>query len=331
MDSIKWHRRGIAKEAVSFLLALGLFAATALAQNALPTQVEVDKRVEALLSKLTLDEKITLLGGMEDFFTRPIPRLGIPSLKMSDGPLGVHDYGPTTAYPAGIALAASWDEDLAKRVGVSMGRDARARGVHFILAPGVNIYRSPLNGRNFEYFGEDPYLAPRMAVGVIEGIQSQDVIATAKHFMANNAEYGRMDHSSDLDERTMREIYLPAFEASVREAKVGALMDAYNLVNGVYMTQNGFLNDTIVRKEWGFRGIMMSDWGATHDGIAAANNGLDLEMPFSAFMNAKTLLPAIQSGEVKETTIDEKVRRMLRTAIEFSFFDRTQTDISIPQ
>lgn len=295
-----------------------------------PRNAGIEQRVEALLGKLTLEEKITLLGGVNDFYTRPIPRVGIPSFRMSDGPTGVHDYGPTTAYPAGVLLAASWDTDLACRVGISMGQDARARGVHFILAPGMNIYRSPLNGRNFEYFGEDPYLASRMAVGVIEGIQSQGVIATAKHFIANNSEYGRMDHSSDMDERTMREIYLPAFEASVREAKVGALMDAYNLVNGVYMTQNNLINVQIAKKEWGFDGIIMSDWGATHDGIAAANNGLDLEMPAPAFMNSSTLLPAIKSGVVSEATIDDKVRRMLRLAFEFGFFDRHQTDTSIP-
>ena len=329
MKLVKKTTREIARLGVIFLAAMLLQAAVT-AQNAQPTQAEIDKRVEALLGKLTLDEKILLLGGINDFFTQPIPRAGIPSLKMSDGPMGVHDYGPTTAYPAGIALAASWDEDLAKRVGISMGKDARARGVHIILAPGMNIYRSPLNGRNFEYFGEDPFLASRMAVGMIEGIQSQGVMATAKHFIANNSEYGRMDHSSDLDERTMREIYLPAFEASVKEAKVGALMDAYNLVNGLYMTQNGLLNETIARKEWGFRGIMMSDWGATHDGIGAANNGLDLEMPSAAYMNAETLLPALKKGDVKLATIDEKVRRILRTAIEFGFFDRPQLDSSIP-
>jgi beta-glucosidase len=328
MKLVKKTLQEIARLGVIFMAAMLLQAAVT-AQNAQPA-TEIDKRVESLLGKLTLDEKILLIGGINDFFTQPIPRVGIPSLKMSDGPMGVHDYGPTTAYPAGIALAASWDEDLAKRVGISMGKDARARGVHIILAPGMNIYRSPLNGRNFEYFGEDPFLASRMAVGVIEGIQSQGVMATAKHFIANNSEYGRMDHSSDLDERTMREIYLPAFEASVKEAKVGALMDAYNLVNGVYMTQNGLLNETIARKEWGFRGIMMSDWGATHDGIGAANNGLDLEMPSAAYMNSSTLLPALQRGEVKSATIDEKVRRILRTAIEFGFLDRPQLDSGIP-
>jgi beta-glucosidase len=329
MKLVKKTLRETARLGLIFMAAM-LLQAAGTAQNARPTLTEIDQRVEILIGKLTLEEKILLLGGINDFFTQPIPRVGIPSLKMSDGPMGVHDYGPTTAYPAGIALAASWDEDLAKRVGISMGRDARARGVHIILAPGMNIYRSPLNGRNFEYFGEDPFLASRMAVGVIEGIQSQGVMATAKHFIANNAEYGRMDHSSDLDERTMREIYLPAFEASVKEAKVGALMDAYNLVNGVYMTQNGLLNETIARKEWGFRGIMMSDWGATHDGIGAANNGLDLEMPSAAYMNSGTLLPALQQGDVKLATIDEKVRRILRTAIEFGFLDRPQLDGSIP-
>jgi beta-glucosidase len=291
---------------------------------------EIEKRVDVLLGKMTLDEKITLLGGVDDFYTRPIERLGIRALRMSDGPLGVHDYGPTTAYPAGIALAASWDTELAQRVGTMMGKDARGRGVHFILAPGMNIYRAPMNGRNFEYFGEDPYLAARMAVSLIQGIQAQGVIATAKHFAANNQEYGRMDHSSDVDERTLREIYLPAFEASVKEAKVGAIMDAYNPVNGVYMTQNEYLNTTVARKQWGFDGIMMSDWGATHDGIAAANGGLDLEMPSAAFMNKQTLLPAIRRGEVSVATIDNKVRHILRKAMQFGFYDREQTDASVP-
>jgi beta-glucosidase len=156
------------------------------------------------------------------------------------------------------------------------------------------------------------------------------VIATAKHFAANNQEYGRMDHSSDVDERTLREIYLPAFEAAVKEAKVGAIMDAYNLVNGVYMTENTYLNKTIARKEWRFDGIMMSDWGATHNGIAAANGGLDLEMPSPLFMNKQTLLPAIQRAEVSAATIDEKVRHILFKAIQFGFYDREQTDLTIP-
>ncbi len=291
---------------------------------------EVDKRVDSILSRMTLEEKITYIGGINNFFIRPVPRLGIPELKMSDGPLGVHDYGPTTAYAAGIALAASWDTDLARRVGTMMGDDARARGVHFILAPGMNIYRAPMCGRNFEYLGEDPFLASRIAVPLIRGIQSRRVIATAKHFMGNNQEYDRHNISSNIDERTLREIYLPAFEASVKEGKIGAIMDSYNPVNGIHMTQNDYLNNQILRKEWGFRGILMSDWDATYDGVAAANGGLDLEMPTGRFMNPQTLVAAVQEGKVSLATIDEKVRRILRTAIEFGFFDSPQQDVSIP-
>lgn len=332
-QNMEWNRHtraGLLLCAALTTSVLLLSATENLVQTAHPSAADVEKRVETLLNKMTVEEKITLIGGINDFYTRAIPRLGVPALRMSDGPMGVHDYGETTAYAATIALAASWDTDLARRVGISMGQDARARGVHIILAPGMNIYRAPMNGRNFEYLGEDPYLASRMAVQFIEGMQSQGVIATAKHFAANNMEYGRMDHSSDVDERTLREIYLPAFEASVKEARVGALMDAYNLVNGTFMTQNGYLNNTIAKKEWGFDGILMSDWEATHDGVAAANNGLDLEMPSPAFMNAKTLLPAIQRGEVNIAIIDDKVRRILRKAIEFGFLDHEQTDARIP-
>ncbi|MGD1081335.1 MAG: glycoside hydrolase family 3 C-terminal domain-containing protein [Candidatus Sulfotelmatobacter sp.] len=315
----------------SFAVAIALLLVVQFGMaQATPSKADVEKRVDLILGKMTLDEKIEFIGGINDFYTRPIPRLGIPSLCMSDGPMGVHDYGLTTAYPAGIALAASWDVDLAERFGTSMGKDARARGVHFILGPGMNIYRGPMNGRNFEYFGEDPFLASRMAVSVIRGIQGQRVIATAKHFAGNNSEFARTTLSSDIDERTLREIYLPAFEASVKEANVGAVMDAYNLVNGTYMTQNDHLNNEILKKEWAFDGILMSDWGATHDGLAAANGGLDLEMPSPTFMNRDALLPALKEGKTSEATIDDKVRRILRKAIEFGFFDRPQNDRNIP-
>jgi beta-glucosidase len=320
-------KKNFAAVIVSFLLLLVPFSAS---QATLPPSVDVEKRVNTILGKMTLEEKITIIGGIHDFYTRPISRLGIPSLRMSDGPLGVHDYGPTTAYPAGIALAASWDPELAKRVGTAMGKDARARGVHFILAPGMNIYRAPMCGRNFEYFGEDPFLASRVAVSLIEGIQGQQVIATAKHFAGNNQEFDRYNMSSDIDERTLREIYLTAFEASVKEAKVGAVMNSYNLLNGVHATQNNHLNNEILKKEWGFDGILMSDWDSTHDGIGAANGGLDLEMPSPAFMNQATLVPAIQAGKVSVATIDDKVRRILRKAIQFGFFDRAQVLSDLP-
>jgi beta-glucosidase len=298
-----------------------------------PPQNDIDQRVEKIVSQMTLEEKIDYIAGNEspkasNMFIRDIPRLGLPLFKMSDGPLGVRTWGPSTGYPAGISMAATWDTALEHEVGVEMGKDALARGVDFILGPGMNIYRAPMCGRNFEYFGEDPFLASRMAVAVIEGIQSQHVSATAKHFMGNNQEWNRHNVSSDIDERTMREIYLPAFEASVKEAHVGSLMDSYNLVNGVHATQSSYLMTDIAKKEWGFRGIIMSDWDATYDGVAAANAGLDLEMPNGKFMNRAALLPAVQQGKVSVATIDDKVRRILRIAMEFGFIERANTEPS---
>jgi len=316
-------------KSLAAVILIFIFCSTLIAQSK-PSAAEIDKRVNALLVQMTLEEKIDYIGGIDDFNIRAIPRLGIPSLRMSDGPIGVHDYGLTTAYAAGITLAASWDADLARRVGAAMGMDARARGVHFILGPGMNIYRAPMGGRNFEYFGEDPFLASRMAVGVVEGMQSQQVLATIKHYAANNQEFDRNKVGSDVDERTLREIYLPAFEAAVREAKAGAVMDSYNPVNGIHSAQNGHLNIDILRHDWGFDGIVMSDWDATYDGVASANNGLDLEMPAGRFMSRATLIPAIKEGKVSEATIDDKVRRILRKAIEYGFFDRPQTDNSVP-
>src|SRR3954453_6998565 len=172
----------------------------------------IEQRVESILGQMTLEEKIDLLGGVDDFFIRGIPRVHLPRMKMADGPIGVRNFGPATAMAGGISLAATWDPALAERVGTEIGRDARAKGVHFLLGPGVNIYRAPMNGRNFEYFGEDPFLASAIAVGYVKGVQSQGVSATVKHFMANNSEFDRHNTDSIIDERTMREIYLPAFE-----------------------------------------------------------------------------------------------------------------------
>jgi beta-glucosidase len=292
---------------------------------------EVDAQINAMMAKMTLQDKLELIGGVDGFFIRALPDPGLPRLKMADGPMGVRNFGPATAMAGGINLAATWDQELAKRVGEQIGRDARAKGVNFVLGPGVNIYRAPMNGRNFEYFGEDPYLASRIAVGYIEGMQSKGVSATIKHFMGNNSEYARHDTNDVIDERTMREIYLPVFEAAVKKAHVGAVMDSYNLVNGEHMTQNKMLNTDILKKEWGFSGVLMSDWFATYDGVAGANSGMDLEMPAGAFMNPKTIGAAIESGKVSVATIDDKVRRILRLAIESHWLDRDQTDPSIPR
>ena len=279
-----------------------------------------------MLSRMTLEEKIDLIGGVDGFFVRGMPSLGVPPLKMADGPMGVRNYGPATAMPAGINLAATWDTGLADRVGEQIGRDARAKGVNFLLGPGVNMRRAPMNGRGFEYFGEDPYLASRIAVGYIEGVQSKGVSATIKHFMGNDSEYSRHSVDDIIDERTLREIYLPVFEAAVKEAHVGAVMNSYNLVGGAHMTQNPFLDSEILKKEWGFRGVLMSDWFSTYDGVAAANAGLDLEMPAGAYMNRDVLLPAVKDGRVSVATIDDKVRRILRLAVEFQWAAREQTD-----
>ena len=311
------------------LILLNIALISTWAQQPSASSPAIEARVDALLKQLSLDEKIDLIGGSDDFYIRQIKHIGLPALKMSDGPIGVRNYGPSTTF-GGIGLAATWDLDLAQRMGAVIGQDARARGVHFMLGPGVNISRSPLCGRNFEYFGEDPFLASRTAVAYILGMQSQGVSATIKHFMGNNQEFLRHDGDSIIDERTMREIYLPTFEAAVKEAHVGAIMDSYNLINGQHATQNGFLNNDVVKKEWGFEGIIVSDWDATYDGVAAANGGLDLEMPAGKFMNRATLLPAVKAGKVSEATIDDKVRRILRTAIRFGWLDREQTDSSVP-
>jgi beta-glucosidase len=312
--------------AVCLLPILLCCSLTVFAQAPLPDSPAIEAKAIALVSKLSLEQKIDLLGGEDSMFTHAMPAIGLPRFKMSDGPVGVRTWGPTTAYPGGAALAASWDPALARRIGEGLGRDARARGVHFLLGPGVNIARSPLDGRNFEYFSEDPFLNGAIVTGYIEGVQSQGVIATVKHFALNNQEYNRHNVDVKADERTMREIYLPAFEAAVTKAHVDAVMNSYNLVNGAHATQNEFLNLKVLKGEWGFQGILMSDWDATYDGVAAANNGLDLEMPSARFMNAETLLAAVKAGEVKESTIDDKVQRLIRTALRYGFLDRPQFD-----
>ncbi len=324
-------RKSLRAAAAALVLLFNTLVPARAQTTAQQTASQTDARVEAILAKMTLEEKIDMLGGTDGFFVRDLPRLGLPRLKMADGPLGVRNFGPATAMAGGVSLAATWNPQLAERVGTEIGRDARAKGVHFLLGPGVNIYRAPMNGRNFEYFGEDPFLASRIVVGYIKGVQSQGVSATVKHFMANNSEFDRHNTDSVVDERTMREIYMPAFEAAVKEARVGAMMDSYNLVNGEHASQNHHILTDIAKQEWGFDGLMMSDWFATYDGVAAANGGQDLEMPGPAFMNARTLLPAVEQGKVSQATIDEHVRRILRTAARFGWLDRDQTDPSIPR
>ncbi len=310
----------------SFLAA----ALTAAAQLYKDPSARAEDRVEDLLGRMTLEEKIDYIGGFNGFYIREIERLGVPQIKLTDGPVGTHKDGRSTAYPAGVLTASTWNRPLVYELGKQLGRDSRARAVHVLLGPGMNILRAPMCGRNFEYFTEDPYLNAETACAYVNGLQDQGVVATLKHFAANNQEWDRNNVSSDIDERTLHEIYLPAFKAAIQKAHAGSIMDSYNPVNGVHATQNGYLNNTVLRDMWGFDGVVMSDWSATYDGVEAANGGLDLEMPRAKCMNREVLIPAISEGKVSEKTIDDKVRRILHMIFTYGFFDNAQHDPSIP-
>lgn len=292
---------------------------------------DVEQRAEKILAQMTLKEKIDYLGGYKSFSIRPVERLGLPEIRMADGPQGVRNNTQSTMFPCGIAAAATWDRQLVHKMGEGLGQDCRARGVHILLGPGVNIYRSPVCGRNFEYFGEDPYLASETAVQYIKGVQSQGVVATIKHFAANNQEWDRHNVSSDVDERTMQEIYWTTFRKAVRDAKVGAVMNSYNLINGVHASEYGHMNIDVLRNMWGFKGILMSDWVSVYSAVGPANGGLDLEMPSAKYMTYENLSRAIETGLVKESTIDNKVRHILQTIIAFGFLERPQMDKSISE
>jgi len=307
------------------LLAL-MVNARILAQASTPDSPAIEAKAKAMLAKLSLEQKIELLGGIDNMYTRPMPVIDLPRFKMSDASVGVRTWGPTTAYAGGVALAATWDIDFARKLGESLGKDSRARSVNFLLGPGVNIARAPVGGRNFEYLSEDPYLNGALAVPFIQGVQSQGVIATVKHYALNNQEYNRHDSSSDVDERTMREIYLPAFEPAVVKGKVDSVMNSYNQINGIHATQHEQLNNKILKGEWGFDGVLMSDWDATYDAVGAANYGLDLEMPSPKYMNSRNLVPAVKSGQVKESTIDDKLLRLFRAELRYAFTSRPQFD-----
>jgi beta-glucosidase len=283
-----------------------------------------EAKVEALIARMTLEEKIQMLHGANRRgfigYVPAIPRLGIPELALTDGPAGVR-HGPGTAFPAPVALAATWDRSLAQEYGAALGAETKAKGQNILLAPMVNIVRVPEGGRNFETFGEDPYLTAQLASAEIRGIQSQGVMAEVKHYAANNQEKDRLQVSAEVDERTLREIYLPAFEAAVKEAKVGSVMAAYNKVNGTFSSENTHLLKDILKGEWGFDGFVVSDWGATHSTVEAANNGLDIEMPGDKYFG-QPLLAAVQQGQVSQATIDDKVRRILRMMVRFGFLER---------
>lgn len=290
--------------------------------------VRLRKEAEELAKQLTLDEKIGMIHGAELFRTAPVERLGIPALVMSDGPMGVRqEFEPdswkgignnddyVTYLPCNSALASTWNRDLARAAGEVLGAEARGRGKDVILGPGVNIKRSPLCGRNFEYFSEDPFLTKEMATSYIQGVQNWDVAACVKHFAANNQETERLWVDVKIDERALREIYLPAFHDAVKKGRSYTVMGAYNQINGEHCCQSDFLLNRILREEWGYDGVVISDWGGVHDTEAAAYSQLDIEMSvtndFDEYYMAEPLKKQIREGKIKEEAVDEKVIRIL--------------------
>lgn len=284
------------------------------------SSVPLEERVNDLLPRLTLEEKLDLLSGT-GFASKPLPRLGIPSLDMTDGPVGVR-WEKSVAFPASIMLAATFDTALARQYGAALARETKAKGRNTILGPCVNINRIPNGGRNFESYGEDPFLTSRIAVSYVKGVQQEGVVATTKHFAVNNQETDRMTVNAVVDKRSLYEIYFPAFKAAVQEAKTEAIMCAYNKLNGPYCSENEMLLNTVLKKEWKFDGLVMSDWGAVHSTEGVATYGLDLEMPGGDFLTKEKLMPLVTSGKVKEAVIDDKLRRLFRVMFRMGYFDR---------
>ena len=278
--------------------------------------------IERIIGKLTIEEKAALVAGTDFMFTNPVPRLGVPSLRMSDGPHGLRvqkeggDNGvtasePATSVPTAATVASSWEPENSRLIGVAIGKEAHKYGIHVVLGPGANIKRNPLAGRNFEYFSEDPYLAGKMAAAEVDGIQSEGVGVSVKHFALNNAENFRFMGNSVADERAIREIYLKVFEMVVKDAHPATMMCAYNAINGEYCSQNKWLLTDVLRKEWGFDGLVMTDWGAMHDRVRSLRAGLDLEMPGDTAICRKWILDSVKDGSLPMEVLDEAVKNVL--------------------
>ena len=286
--------------------------------------------IKALISQLTLEEKAGLCSGADFWHTKAVERLGIPASMVSDGPhglrkqddkvdhLGVNDSIKAVCFPAASATAASFDKAMLTRMGEAIGDSCQHEGLSVVLGPAVNIKRSPLCGRHFEYFSEDPYLAGKLSAAFIHGVQSRNVGTSIKHFAANSQEHRRMSSSSEVDERTLREIYLPAFETAVKEEQPWTVMCSYNRLNGVFASENPWLLTDVLRKEWGFEGYVVSDWGAVSDRVAGLAAGLDLEMPSSGGINDKKIVEAVRSGKLDEAVVDQAVERILNIIFRFT-------------
>jgi len=277
--------------------------------------------IKSLIKQMSIEEKAALCTGASSWTTTPVERLGIPEMFVADGPHGVRRVPdtdsvskkslPATCFPTASCLAATWDRDLINDMGKTLAEECISQKVDVLLGPGVNMKRSPLGGRNFEYYSEDPYLAGELAASMINGIQSKGVGTSLKHFAVNNQEFQRFSISAEVDERTLREIYLPAFEKAVKKAQPWTVMCAYNKLNGVYGSENHELLVDILKNEWGFEGLVVSDWGAVHDRVASLKGGLDWEMPGPQGRRVQAVVNAVRSGELDESILDESVRRIL--------------------
>jgi beta-glucosidase len=346
------------------LLLVSVASIVVQAQTAVPApykdvRLAPEKRVADLLSRMTTEEKASMLSGAGWMESAAIERLGIPAIHMADGPMGVRSWlgssavtsaaNPpikveTTSFPAGVTMAATWDTELVGREGQAIAQEVKALGRDMILGPTVNINRVPLWGRNFEGYGEDPYLSSRLGVAYIKAVQAEGVIPSVKHFAANNEEFERHRIDAHIDPRTLHEIYLPAFKAAVQEADVWNVMSAYNKLNGTYCAENATLLTDILKKEFGFKGFVISDWGSTYSTVGTVNAGMDLEMPGGAPMKAMLSRPATQlsgnsggwleadkvlaevkAGRITEATLDDNVGRILRVLFVSGLFDHPHT------
>ncbi|CAM3878251.1 MULTISPECIES: glycoside hydrolase family 3 C-terminal domain-containing protein [Bacillus cereus group] len=279
--------------------------------------------IKSIISQMTLEEKASLCSGLDFWNTKGIERLGIPSIMVTDGPhglrkqaegadhLGIYNSIPSTCFPSAVGLASTWNKELINQVGVALGEECQAENVGVLLGPGANIKRSPLCGRNFEYFSEDPYLSSQMATNHVKGVQSQGVGTSLKHFAVNNQEHRRMSVDAIVDERTLREIYLASFEDVIKEAQPWTVMSAYNKINGEYASENTYLLNDILKDEWGFEGFVVSDWGAVNERVASLANGLELEMPSSFGIGEKKIIDAVNGGELTIEKLDQSVERLL--------------------
>ena len=348
-----------------FAVMVAVFAPSAglCAQDAVPAdvpyknpQTPVEQRVADLLKRMTLEEKATMLSGSGWMESAPVERLGIPAIKMADGPMGVRSWAPggsavtnaansplkveSTAFPSGEVMAATWDTELVQREGKAIAQEVKALGRDMILGPTVNINRQPLWGRNFEGYGEDPYLSGQLAVAYVHGVQGEGVIPSVKHFAANNEEFERHRINATISERALHEIYLPAFKAAVQQGGAWNVMSAYNKVNGAHCGENDYLLDQVLKKEFGFKGFVVSDWGSTYSTAPTANAGMDLEMPGGPYVKTwlqtpraiesgsgdgwlvtEKVVAVVKAGEISEATVNDNVSRILRVIFESGIFD----------